>query len=52
MPTTTVFRFPHRTDLFDKPGNVLHPQKAMTTATTRAAALSGLIIFVVILILP
>ena len=52
MPTTTVFRFLHRTDLFDKPGNVLHPQRAMTTAPTRVLGLMGLIIVVVIFILP
>jgi len=51
MEATRVIRF-HRTDVFDKRGNDMHPRRTMTTAISRAAALSGLILFVVILILP
>jgi hypothetical protein len=40
------------TDGFDKRGGRMHPQWAMTTAMTRAAGLSGLILLVVIFILP
>jgi hypothetical protein len=37
---------------FDKRRGCMHPQTAMTTALTRAAALSGLILIVVAFILP
>jgi hypothetical protein len=51
MGTTTVLRF-HQRVIFDKYGSDVHPRWAMTTARTRIPALSGLILFVVILILP
>jgi hypothetical protein len=46
-----VLRF-HKTDVFDKRPEDVHPKWAMTTARTRIPALAGLILFVVILILP
>jgi hypothetical protein len=51
MEATPVIRF-RASAGFDKRGNGVHPRRTMTTAIPRAAALFGLILFVVILILP
>jgi hypothetical protein len=56
--TLRLARYPDERDRgcplsrFDKRGSDVHPRRAMTTARTRIPALSGLILFVVILILP
>jgi hypothetical protein len=47
-----VLRFHPAGRRFDKRGGGVHPQRAMTTASTRPAGLVGLISFVVIAILP